>query len=88
MKNKYQGIQEVCNDWHYNKKLKNGFTKIPMIIIYQKDLEMNKINNLIMESIIEVDIVDELCGVTNDKNIRFPDKKWVTHEEYFAIYNI
>ena len=35
-----------------------------------------------MKSIIEVDIVDDLCGVTNDKNIRFPDKEYWQRRGY------
>ena len=82
MKNKYQGIQEVCNDWHYNKKLKKWFHEDSDDYNILERLDMNKINNLIMESIIEVDTVDELCGVTNDKNIRFPDKQYWRQRGY------
>ena len=43
MKNKYQGIQEVCNDWHYNKKLKKWF---------HEDSDDYKIQNSIIKIII------------------------------------
>lgn len=39
-----------------------------------------------MESIIEVDIVDDLCDITNAKNIRFPDKEYWQQRGY-GIYS-